>query len=151
MKQGVIFGVIVILIGTSIMPTISGQKLLPDELGTDLCFKTYGNNEIKFYVTFGFVTIDGTIDYVGGSNFQYKIFVCQNISQVTVFGFGSFVDLENPEPNVHFYRHTFTNVTYLAGETMKKLEVSKELQHFTTLNTRNHPCIFDLQSMNRNE
>jgi hypothetical protein len=146
MRKGVIFGIIMILVGTSSLPSISGQKLLPDGLDADFCFKTYGYNEIEFYVMFGFVTINGTIDMVW-DNFPYGGFICQNISQVTVFGIGSFI----PEPNFRFYKNTFTNVTHLGGETLKRLEVSKELQLFTTFSSINHPCFFTLQSMNRNE
>jgi len=108
----------------------------------DFCFKTYGYNVTAFFVMFGFMTVDGTIDGVFNfNNSRYTSFYCLNVSKVSVIGLGTYFDLETPESNIRFHMVTFTNVSALVGESLRKLEVSDEYQHFSFFATLRHTCL----------
>lgn len=107
----------------------------------DFCFKTHGYNFNMFFVTSGFVTVDGTIDNVFHDNSSwYNYFACFNVSKVTIIGLGNYL----PATNVRFYMKSFTNVSELAGATLRKLEVSDEYQHFIVIKlpASRHPLAF---------
>jgi len=120
---------------------LGNQGWIKEDLGSncDFNFKTYGYNATWFLFGFGIITVDGTIDYIWDFNSSwYNYFLCYNVSKVTVIGFGAYY----PELNMRFYKNTLTNVTYLVGSILKRLEVSDEYQHLSIFATRNHPILF---------
>jgi hypothetical protein len=117
--------------------------------GWDFCFKTYAYEAFNAVVLFfGVIVADAKISFVEKNNeslFRY-FYMSEDVKKVTVIGIGSFIADNNPELHPRLYMKTFTNVSLLAGDMHRKLIVSEEYQHFSSLSTFYHPTILILKT-----
>jgi len=121
----------------------NSNAILLDELEKNE--KTNNANITGFYSFFGVMIADIVITeserHPGG-----YIYNCTPVEKVTVIGFGSYYNLNDPEANNRFYMKSFTNVSELLFISSTKYDVSDEYQHISLFVTRRTPCmlIFNL-------
>ena len=85
-----------------------------------------------FFFVFGLMIVDGVITHVDFAKPPY-LFTCSPVKKVTLIGIAWLTDLTKNYSVLRFYMKTFTNtsVGLIEGNSLKKLEVSVEYQHFS--------------------
>jgi hypothetical protein len=95
--------------------------------------KTIHTSEYSyFYFVFGLMIVDGVITHVEFAKPPY-LFTCSPVKKVTLIGIAWLTDWTKNYSILRFYMKTFTNtsVGLIEGNSLKKLEVSVEYQHFS--------------------
>lgn len=139
-------GIMVVLLitaGSTTSKTIGSSNAFSCGDVSEDTYETTEGNHTYFFLFFGLIIADAVITYVEieHDNITYGFF-CEQVNKVTIIGFGSFLHDNDSKADTHFYLNTFTNVSYLAGETYRKLEVSEEYQYFILFVTLHKSCMF---------